>query len=331
VGSSRLDANQESWPEDGPGPIKCAAAQHDGRFATEQTGRLALAPPVQYWLDARLYRAGWNAVRAGAGNMDLLVAQGTSAGYGLSVYLLFKHAEHGTPHPYFEAAAVIVTLVLLGKWLKSRAKRHTTAVIAALNTLKPKVARARMPYGNVDIAISQVKIGGIVVVRPGERIPVDGVVTIGSSRVDESLITGESLPVAKHAGDKVTGGAFNARVLLRVETTAVGAESTLSRIVRMVESAQAEKAPLQRSVDRVSAVLVPVVLLIACPRAVGRGPCDVHRQHGRHRGGRSPRHPDQGCRNSGGRAQCRHRRDRQGEHVHRRQVDVGHGAGSARS
>ncbi|MGQ3168775.1 hypothetical protein [Hydrogenophaga sp. ANAO-22] len=286
---------------------------------------------MQYWLDARLYRAGWNAVRAGAGNMDLLVAQGTSAGYGLSVYLLFKHAEHGTPHPYFEAAAVIVTLVLLGKWLKSRAKRHTTAVIAALNTLKPKVARARMPYGNVDIAISQVKIGGIVVVRPGERIPVDGVVTIGSSRVDESLITGESLPVAKHAGDKVTGGAFNARVLLRVETTAVGAESTLSRIVRMVESAQAEKAPLQRSVDRVSAVLVPVVLLIACPRAVGRGPCDVHRQHGRHRGGRSPRHPDQGCRNSGGRAQCRHRRDRQGEHVHRRQVDVGHGAGSARS
>lgn len=106
MGSSRLDANQESWPEDGPRPIKCAAAQHDGRFATEQTGRLALATPVQYWLDARLYRAGWNAVRAGAGNMDLLVAQGTSAGYGLSVYLLFKHAEHGTPHPYFEAAAV---------------------------------------------------------------------------------------------------------------------------------------------------------------------------------------------------------------------------------
>ncbi|MDZ4280687.1 MAG: hypothetical protein U1C04_07930 [Hydrogenophaga sp.] len=132
--------------------------------------------------------------------MDLLVAQGTSAGYGLSVYLLFKHAEHGTPHPYFEAAAVIVTLVLLGKWLKSRAKRHTTAIIAALNILKPEVARARMPYGNVDIAISQVKIGGIVVVRPGERIPVDGVVTIGSSRVDESLITGESPPGGQARG-----------------------------------------------------------------------------------------------------------------------------------
>jgi Cu+-exporting ATPase len=235
----------------------------------------------------------------------VLVAQGTSAGYGLSVYLLFKHAEHGTPHPYFEAAAVIVTLVLLGKWLKSRAKRHTTAIIAALNTLKPEVARARMPYGNVDIAISQVKIGGIVVVRPGERIPVDGVVTIGSSRVDESLITGESLPVANHAGDKVTGGAVSARLLLLVETTAVGVESTLSRIVRMVESAQAEKAPIQRSVDRVSAVLVPVVLLIAnltllgwglgtgdreqallnalavlviaCPRAACRGPWTLRR------------------------------------------------------
>ncbi|MCV0440541.1 MAG: heavy metal translocating P-type ATPase [Hydrogenophaga sp.] len=233
--------------------------------------QLALATPVQFWLGARFYRAGWKAVRAGAGNMDLLVALGTSAGYGLSVYLLFKHAEHGTPHLYFEASAVIVTLVLLGKWLESRAKRQTTAAIAALNALKPEVARVRMPYGDVDVAISQVRVGDIVVIRPGERIAVDGVITIGSSQVDESLITGESLPVAKYAGDKVTGGAVNAEGLLLVETTAVGAESTLSRIVRMVESAQAKKAPIQRIVDRVSAVFVPVVLLIAALTLLGWG------------------------------------------------------------
>ena len=233
--------------------------------------QLALATPVQFWLGARFYRAGWKAVRAGAGNMDLLVALGTSAGYGLSVYLLFKHAEHSMPHLYFEASAVIITLVLLGKWLESRAKRQTTAAIAALNALKPEVARVRMPYGDVDVAISQVKVGDIVVVRPGERIPVDGVVTIGSSQVDESLITGESLPVAKHAGDKVTGGAVNAEGLLLVETTAVGAESTLSRIVRMVESAQAKKAPIQRIVDQVSAIFVPVVLLIAALTLLGWG------------------------------------------------------------
>jgi len=233
--------------------------------------QLVLATPVQFWLGARFYRAGWKAVRAGAGNMDLLVALGTSAGYGLSVYLLFKHAEHGMPHLYFEASAVITTLVLLGKWLESRAKRQTTAAIAALNALKPEVARVRMPYGDVDVAISQVKVGDIVVIRPGERIPVDGVVTIGSSQVDESLITGESLPVAKHAGDKVTGGAVNAEGLLLVETTAVGAESTLSRIVRMVGSAQAKKAPIQRIVDRVSAIFVPVVLLIAALTLLGWG------------------------------------------------------------
>ena len=233
--------------------------------------QLALATPVQFLLGARFYRAGWRAVRAGTGNMDLLVSLGTSAGYGLSVYLLFKHAEHGTPHLYFEASAVIVSLVLLGKWLESRAKRQTTAAIAALNALKPEVARVRMHYGDVDVAISQVQMGDMVVVRPGERIPVDGVITIGSSEVDESLITGESQPVPKHAGDKVTGGALNAEGLLMVQTTSVGAESTLARIVRLVESAQAKKAPIQRIVDRVSAIFVPVVLMIAALTLLGWG------------------------------------------------------------
>ena len=230
-----------------------------------------LATPVQFWLGARFYRAGWKALRAGAGNMDLLVALGTSAGYGLSVYLLFQHAEHGTPHLYFEASAVIITLVLLGKWLEARAKRQTTAAIQALNALRPEVARVRTASGDVDRPLAQVRVGDLVVVRPGERIPVDGTVTEGASEVDESLITGESLPVAKHPGDAVTGGAVNAEGLLLVMTTAIGAESTLSRIVRMVESAQAKKAPIQRMVDQVSAVFVPVVLALALATLLGWG------------------------------------------------------------
>jgi len=233
--------------------------------------QLALATPVQFWLGARFYRAGWKALRAGTGNMDLLVALGTSAGYGLSLYLLFKHAEHGAPHLYFEASAVVITLVLLGKWLEARAKRQTTAAIAALNALKPEVARVRTPNGDVDLPLARVKPGDVVIVRPGERVPVDGTVLSGASQVDESLITGESLPIAKQAGDRVTGGSVNAEGLLEVETSAVGAESTLSRIVRLVESAQAKKAPIQRIVDRVSAVFVPVVLVLALITLLGWG------------------------------------------------------------
>ena len=233
--------------------------------------QLALATPVQFWLGARFYRAGWRALRAGAGNMDLLVALGTSAGYGLSVYLMVRHADHGTPHLYFEASAVIVTLVLLGKWLEARARRQTTAAIAALQALKPEVARVRTGSGDVELPLARVKVGDLVVIRPGERVPVDGTVIEGASQVDESLITGESLPVARHEGDAVTGGSVNAEGLLVVRTTAVGAESKLSRIVRLVESAQARKAPIQRIVDRVSAVFVPVVLVLAAATLLGWG------------------------------------------------------------
>ncbi len=222
--------------------------------------QMALATPVQFWLGARFYRAGWAALRAGSGNMDLLVALGTSAGFGLSLYLLFKHADHGTPHLYFEASAVVITLVMFGKWLEARAKRQTTAAIRALNALRPETARVRRDGQDQEVPIQQVRLGDLVVVRPGERLPVDGLVVEGDSEVDESLVTGESLPVAKHAGDKVTGGAVNAEGLLVIKTSAIGAESTLARIVRMVESAQAKKAPIQRLVDQVSAVFVPVVI-----------------------------------------------------------------------
>ena len=232
--------------------------------------QLALATPVQFWLGARFYRAGWKALRAGSGNMDLLVALGTSAGYGLSLVQLLRYGNQSM-QLYFEASAVVITLVLLGKWLETRAKRQTTEAIRALNALRPETARVRRDGADTEVPVTQVRVGDLVVVRPGERLPVDGQVVEGSSDVDESLITGESLPVAKHGGDKVTGGAVNGEGLLIIKTTAVGAESTLARIVRLVESAQARKAPIQRLVDRVSAVFVPVVIVIALVTLLGWG------------------------------------------------------------
>lgn len=234
----------------------------DGRI------QFLLATPVQFVLGARFYRAGWLAARARSGNMDLLVAIGTSAAYGLSVYQLLT-ATSAMPHLYFEASAVVITLVLLGKWLEARAKRQTTSAIRALQVLRPESARVRRGDQDVEVPIAQVLPGEVVVVRPGERIAVDGVVVEGASHVDEALITGESLPVARHAGDRVTGGAINGEGMLLVRVTAVGAESTLARIIRLVEDAQAAKAPVQHLVDRVSAVFVPVVLVLALLTLVG--------------------------------------------------------------
>ncbi|KJV25201.1 metal ABC transporter ATPase [Aquitalea magnusonii] len=225
--------------------------------------QLALATPVQFWLGARFYRAGWKAVKAGSGNMDLLVALGTSAAYGLSVYLLWKHAEHGMSHVYFEASSAVITLVLLGKWLETRAKRQTAEAIRSLNALRPTIARVLVDGVEVSTPVDQVAVGDIVVVRPGERVSVDGEVVDGRSHVNESLITGESLPVAKAVGNKVTGGSVNEEGVLQIRTLAIGTETTLARIIRMVESAQAAKAPIQRIVDRVSAVFVPIVIGIA--------------------------------------------------------------------
>ena len=221
-----------------------------------------LATPVQFWLGARFYRAGWKALRAGSGNMDLLVSLGTSAAYGLSLWLWWAD-EGGMPHLYFESAAVVITLVLLGKWLEARAKRQTTDAIRALQALRPETARVRRDGVDLEVPVAELSVGDLVVVRPGERFPADGLVEEGRSHADEAMLTGESLPVAKQPGDHVTGGALNAEGLLLVRTQAIGAESTLARIVRMVESAQAAKAPIQRLVDQVSAVFVPVVVGIA--------------------------------------------------------------------
>ena len=226
--------------------------------------QLLLATPVQFWLGARFYRAAWGALKARTGNMDLLVALGTSAAYGLSVFHLGQPAPHHGHAPlYFEASAVVIALVLLGKWLETRAKRQTTEAIRALQALRPTHARVRRDGREIEVRAAEVVVGDVVVVRPGERIPVDGTVLEGDTHADESLITGESLPVAKGVGDRVTGGAVNGEGLIAVTTTAVGAESALARIVRLVEDAQAGKAPIQKLVDRVSAVFVPVVILVS--------------------------------------------------------------------
>ncbi len=222
-----------------------------------------LAAPVQFWLGARFYRAGWAALKARAGNMDLLVAIGTTAAYGLSLALWWQTPPGEMPHLYFESAATVITLVMLGKWMEARAKRQTLAALEALRRLRPETARIRRQGVETEVPLSALRVGSEVVVHPGERLPTDGVIIEGRTHLDESLLTGESLPVAREAGHKVTGGALNLEGLIVVRTTAVGAETQLARIVRLVESAQARKAPIQQLVDKVSAVFVPAVIVIA--------------------------------------------------------------------
>jgi Cu+-exporting ATPase len=220
--------------------------------------------PIQFGLGARFYRAGWAALKARSGNMDLLVAMGTSAAFALSTVLLVRGGATAAGHGlYFESSAVVITLVLLGKWLEARAKRRTTDAIRSLQALRPERATLRRDGQDREVAAATLRRGDVVVVRPGERIPVDGLVREGESAVDESLLTGESTPVLRRFGARVTGGAVNGEGLLVIETTAVGAESTLARIIRLVETAQVGKAKVQRLVDRVSEIFVPVVAVIA--------------------------------------------------------------------
>ena len=227
--------------------------------------QLALATPVQVWLGAPFYRGAWKALRGGTANMDVLVALGTSAAFGLSLYLMMR----GDAHLYFESAAVIVVLVRLGKWLEARAKRRTLKALEALESLRPTEALVRRDGADTAVPVAALRVGDLLVVKPGARIAADGVVVEGRSSVDQSLLTGESRPVEVEAEDHVIGGAVNGDGLLLVRVTAVGAESMLSRIVRMVAEAQGAKAPIQRLVDKISAVFVPVVLVIAALTVAG--------------------------------------------------------------
>jgi len=228
-----------------------------------------LATPVQFILGARFYKAGWHALKAFSGNMDLLVAIGTTAGWALSMWLWLTAEPGAMVHLYFEGSALVITLVLLGKWLEARAKRQTTSAIRALHALRPDMAHLMGPDGEVDVPVAEVLVGDQLVVKPGERFPVDGTLLQGQTQVDESMLTGEPLPVSKDVGDALTGGSINGDGRVVMQVKAVGLDTVLSHIIRLVEDAQAAKAPIQRMVDQVSAVFVPVVLVLALLTLLG--------------------------------------------------------------
>ncbi len=227
----------------------------------------ALATPVQFYVGWDYYVGGFKSLRARSANMDVLIAMGSSAAYLYSVAVLLFPAIGD--HTYFETSALIITLIKLGKMLEARAKGRTSEAIKKLMGLRPKMAHVVRNGVEVEVPVEAVQLGDLVVVRPGERVPVDGVVIEGRSAVDESMLTGESLPVDKKPGDEIVGGTMNRQGVLKFEATRVGAETALAQIIRLVEEAQGSKAPIQRLADRVSAVFVPTVIAIALVTFLG--------------------------------------------------------------
>ena len=227
--------------------------------------QLLLATPVQFWIGWRFYVGGFNAVRGGAGNMDVLVALGTTMAWAYSVVVTVAGMHHH--HVYYEASATVITLVLLGKILEARAKARTSSAIEALAKLQPQIARVERRVGDAlelaDVPVATLIPGDVFVVRAGEAVPVDGEVIEGNSSANEAMLTGESLPVAKGAGDTVFAATLNGDGLLRCRATGVGSHTLLAGIIRLVEEAQGSKAPVQRLADKVAAIFVPVVVSIA--------------------------------------------------------------------
>ncbi len=228
-----------------------------------------LATPVQFIVGAPFYRNAWNAVRHRTANMDVLVVLGTTVTYLYSLALLLMLGEGAEGRLYFETSAVLITFILAGRILEARAKRGTTAAIRELMALRPEEARLLRDGKEVMVGIEEVATGDIVLIKPGEKVPVDGEIVSGESALDESLITGESVPVRRKAGDMVACGAINGEGVLQVRATAVGEDSSLARIVRLVENAQSGKAPVQRLVDRISAVFVPVIIALSALTFIG--------------------------------------------------------------
>jgi Cu+-exporting ATPase len=241
----------------------------DGAMLLPAWVQMILASLVQGLVGWRFYKGAWASLRGGAGNMDVLVALGTSAAWGLSSWRTLFTAEAHHLALYFEASAVVLTLVLLGKWLEGRAKRGAAASIRALMALRPEIAHVEREGKIIDLPADAVRLGDTVIIRSGERVPVDGAIERGQSAIDESLLTGESLPVDKTKGDRVIAGSINGNGLLAVTADAVGADATVGRLIRMVEDAQASKAPIQHLVDRISAIFVPIILLLAAATFVG--------------------------------------------------------------
>ncbi|WP_370153169.1 heavy metal translocating P-type ATPase [Ferrovibrio sp.] len=226
--------------------------------------QFAIATPVQFLLGWRFYRAGWSALKAGTGNMDLLVALGTSAAWGLSTWMLLAAPAGAMPHLYFEGSAAIIAFVRIGKWLEARAKGQTVAAMRALMKLRPATARIRRDDGREEeVPTAALQPGMRLVVRAGEAFAADGEITEGHGSIDEAMLTGESLPVDRGAGAAVHAGTINRDGMIVARVTATGAETALGRIVRLVESAQASKPPIQKLVDRISAVFVPAVVAVA--------------------------------------------------------------------
>ena len=243
-----------------------------GHHALSPWTQFALAAPVQFVFGARFYVAAFKALRARTGNMDLLVALGTTAAFALSLAIMLGLVGvHDAAHPelYFEASAVVIAMVLLGRFLESRAKRATTEAIRALEALRPTMARVRRDGEWIEVPAAELRSNEIVLVRPGEDVPADGEIVSGASSFDEAMLTGESAPVARGVGDTVIGGTSNGEGAVEIRVAAVGSGSRLSRIVRLVEQAQATRMPVQALVDRISAVFVPVVLVVALATLVG--------------------------------------------------------------
>lgn len=238
-------------------PIMLTMTMHHDR--TVGWLNLVLATIVQFSAGLIFYRGSWHALKSGSANMDVLVALGTSAAYFYSLFAFFGvFGEHGGV--FFETSAMLIAFIRLGKYLEARARGKAGEALKRLLTLQADKARLVTPEGEKEVPASVVRVGDVVVVRPGETVPVDGEIIAGSSSVDESMVTGESIPVEKVAGDRVTGATVNRTGLITVRATKVGEETLLAQIVKMVQEAQADKAPIQRFADRVSSVFVPVVI-----------------------------------------------------------------------
>ena len=222
--------------------------------------QLLLATPVQFVAGARFYRGAWHSLRGGGANMDVLISLGTSVAWAFSAAVVLMNADQPL---YFEASATVITLVCLGKWLEARAKRSASQAMAGLIGMQPKTARVERDGQTAEIAISALALGDMLIVRHGEVIAADGVVISGQAAVDESMLTGESMPVHKTAGAKVFAATRNQDGMLRCEVTGIGAATQLAEIVRLVSAAQGSKAPIQQLADRISAIFVPTVLALA--------------------------------------------------------------------